>query len=153
MIAQNISFFCAPMTIDQAENWCEVAQEGWDRDVEHLFIVRRKESGEAIGCISAHEKLKDYDAYEIGYWLIPSAQKQGFALEMLIRILDHIADYFAPKRIVATTALDNNASSALLEKCGFAYIGLEDVPTVDPEYFRPSKLYARPLANMNEDRG
>jgi RimJ/RimL family protein N-acetyltransferase len=60
---------------------------------------------------------------EIGYSVVPSCRKQGYAAEIINALVDIAAGDSRMKRIIARTTKSNIASRAVLEKTGFKYTG------------------------------
>ena len=66
---------------------------------------------------------------EIAYGIAPAYQGRGYATEVANALIDFAASDPRVKRIRAHTLAQTNASTRVLEKCGFAKIG----ETIDPE--------------------
>ena len=65
---------------------------------------------------------------EIAYGIAPEYQGQGYATEAAAALVTYAVDHGA-RRIRAHTLPEANASTGVLKKCGFQFIG----PVVDPE--------------------
>ena len=61
---------------------------------------------------------EDWDIYDIGYCIDRKYWKQGYGTEVIGLLLDWIRDH-GGKKVTAEVAVENNASNALLVKCGF----------------------------------
>ncbi len=66
---------------------------------------------------------------EIGYGIAPSFQRQGYATEAARLITSFAFDSGHVKKVIAHTLAGPNASTRVLEKCGFSKAG----EIVDPE--------------------
>ena len=85
-----------------------------------MSMVELNESGNAIGMcgLLKREELEDVD---IGYAFLPEYTGKGFAKEAALSVLQNARDQHRLSRVVAITAIDNQASIRLLEKIGFNY--------------------------------
>ncbi|MEU9400194.1 GNAT family protein [Streptomyces sp. SID4985] len=81
----------------------------------------------------------------VGYWVAADQQNRGLASAALERVCDLARDRLGLHRVEASTLTDNTGSQRVLEKCGFAPIGLA------PEYlhingaWRDCRLFQRVL--------
>jgi ribosomal-protein-alanine N-acetyltransferase len=66
---------------------------------------------------------------EIAYGIAPSYQGRGYATEVANALIDFASRDARVKTICAHTLADTNASTRVLEKCGFKKVG----ETTDPE--------------------
>ena len=127
--AEIVSFMSWPMTIEQAQDWRNEAQEGYKNKTDFLYIARDKENNAAMGCIGLHDIRKDNkNSAEVGYWLSANAQGNGYATEMLNGIIDLAFDNLKLASLCATVAPHNEKSQNLLEKRGFKLIGETIIP-------------------------
>ncbi len=110
--------FIASLVGEAGEHYDETAVFG-------VMQVRRLDTGEAIGGIGFISAPVDGTA-EVGYGLAGSAQGQGFAAEALAGILTW-ATAQGLSAVVAMTALDNQASHRVLERCDFVRGEVVDV--------------------------
>ncbi|MFM9960779.1 MAG: GNAT family N-acetyltransferase [Planctomycetaceae bacterium] len=95
----------------------------------HGFKVRLREGGTIIGDAAFKGPPSEDGVVEIAYGIEPEYQGRGFATEAA-RALIEFARQAAGVRVVrAHTRHDNIASSRVLAKCGFRFVG--DV--IDPE--------------------
>ena|SRR5207244_11660779 len=77
---------------------------------------------------------------EIGYGIAPSYQGKGYASEAAAALVDFASRDPRVGTIRAHTLAETNASTRVLEKCGFKKIG----ETVDPENNLPVWRWERP---------
>lgn len=97
-----------------------------------LFAVELKATGVPIGMcgLIRREVLPDVD---IGYALLERYWNQGYASEAAAAVLDYGYKVIGLKRIVAITALDNEASANVLEKIGLQFERIVDLPGIGGE--------------------
>lgn len=86
---------------------------------------------ELIGCCG----LRPYDEgkYEIGFHLRPKFWGQGYAVEAAKKIIDYAFSVLKAEGLFAGHNPNNTASSKVLRKLGFQYIG--------DEFYEPTGLY------------
>lgn len=60
---------------------------------------------------------------ELGYWIEPDEQGNGYATEAAELVLTHAFDQLGLHKVWARTAHDNEASKRVLEKLGFEHEG------------------------------
>lgn len=144
-IADSVSFMEWPMTMAQAQLWCDKSQNVLASDTDYYFIARHKDMPAAIGCIGLHGQLDganlSHSERQVGYWVSADCQGQGYASEMLCAVLG-----FGLKNDItmfcATTAIDNPGSVRVLEKQGFVFKYKKDVQMLDGSE-RPSLYFER----------
>lgn len=96
-----------------------------DADDRHTFLVCHE--GSPLGSVA----LKDIDLEgrkaELGYWMAPEEQGNGYATEATRLCLTHAFEELGLHKVWARTVGDNTASNRVLEKLGFQREGvLED---------------------------
>src|SRR5262245_17141185 len=101
-----------------------------------LFAIELKETGVPIGMcgLIRRDVLPDVD---IGYALLERYWNRGYAYEAAAAVLDYGYKVIGLKRIVAITALDNEASARVLEKLGLQFESIISLPSLGGE----SKLF------------
>ncbi len=111
-----------------------------------------KSTGHLIGacgfvpCLSAFEQLPAFtsgdtpqhlslNSTEFGlfYAISPAYQRQGYATEAVKALVDYAFQHLRLKRIVATTAYDNNASIGVMRKLGMR---IEKNPRPEPPWLQ-----------------
>ena len=95
----------------------------------HGFAVVERESCLVVGSVGFKGAPADDGSVEIGYGIVSAFQRRGYATEATEA---SVAFAFADERVRvvrAHTLPQPNASTRVLEKCGFARIG----EVVDPE--------------------
>jgi len=92
-----------------------------DRPDQRGWVMTRKGGDRAIGTLWAGARRTGVS--EIGYMLIPSAVRQGYASEAVTRLLDLLFREEGQRRVFADTDPDNAPSNALLKRLGFTLEG------------------------------
>ena len=90
-------------------------------------------AGEIVGRISLRHRLNDFLARiggHIGYGVIPSQQRRGFATQMLRASLPICAGLGIEKALV-TCDVDNVGSKKVIENCGGIFEGISDCPELE----------------------
>ena len=81
------------------------------------WAVRLKDNNEFIGLVSL-DKYHDGLSTEVSYQFKPMWWGQGYAEEVIIKLIDYAFDELKFKRLVAETQSANIASCKLLKKVG-----------------------------------
>lgn len=123
--AQTISFMAWPMTMEQAQAWCDKSVLGAEKKTDYLYIARDNEQ-RPVGCIGLHSFKTD--VLEIGYWVSELHQGKGYASEMLTGVIDYAFRILNLQALYATVIPDNLKSLKLLQKNGFEITGKVDKP-------------------------
>lgn len=94
-----------------------------------LFAVELKETGIPIGMCGLIRRavLPDVD---IGYALLERYWNKGYGFEAAAAVLNYGYQVIGLKRIIAITALDNDASARVLEKIGLRFERIIDLPEI-----------------------
>jgi ribosomal-protein-alanine N-acetyltransferase len=87
----------------------------------HRLVVER-ESGLAVGGIGFFGPPQGGEV-EIGYGIVPSRQRRGYATEAVRAMVADVIDLEGVQSVIATVDLDNAASIRVLEKSGMALSG------------------------------
>lgn len=108
-----------------------------------MGAVVLKEAGEVIGVagIQPHRLAGDD---EIGWWIGPSFQRQGFASEIGAACLRYGLDVLKRQRIVAIADPENAASIRVMEKIGMRYLDTVSARSLEARY--PDELVVRYVA-------
>lgn len=102
-----------------------------------FYIVDLKVDGTSIGiCGLAKREMMEH--VDIGYSFLQRYWGQGYALEAARAMMNHARDVLGLQRVVAFTAIDNEASAKLLEKLGLRYEKTINLPG----YEGGSKLFS-----------
>ncbi len=95
----------------------------------HGFAVVHQESGEVIGSAGFKGPPDEDGMVEIAYGIVLSYQGRGYATEAAMALLEFAFNNGGVSLVRAHTLPENNASTRVLTKCGFEYVG----EVVDPE--------------------
>jgi [ribosomal protein S5]-alanine N-acetyltransferase len=126
--AEMISFLTWPMTLEQAQSWCQKSEEGIKSHREFLYLAHSKKTNEPVGCICLLIE-DDTTKAEIGLWIAEPWQGKGIATEMIRAIAEFAFQHLQLKKLIAKVAKQNPASRRAVEKIGFVSIGHEQKPT------------------------
>jgi len=110
------------------------------------WLLRRQSDGQLIGVLHLYELSHEVIAGRIahccvGYALVASARREGYGNEALHHLLAQTARLFGRTEARALSAAANEASEALLRRCGFKV--LEDRPL--HKYEEATRLWTREL--------
>jgi len=113
---------------DRAETreWLETAARVVSSNEEVKWAIEHE--GKAIGSIGFHEITWQVRAFrldrgELGYWLAPSHQKQGFMTEAVNAVVRYGFETIGLHKIMVTCFADNVASRRVIEKSAFRWVG------------------------------
>ena len=95
----------------------------------HGFVVIHRESGSAIGSAGFKGPPDEQGSAEIAYGIVVSHQSRGYATEAAAALIAFALESGQVRLVRAHTLPTPNASTRVLTKCGFAYIG----EVIDPE--------------------
>ena len=100
-------------------------------------LIERKRDGLPLGIcgLIKRDALQDVD---LGFAFLPEYRAQGYAYESAAAVLAYGHSVFGLKRIVAITSPDNDRSAKLLEKLGFTFEKMFQLPDDNEEV----KLFA-----------
>lgn len=95
-----------------------------------LWLVVRNEDGAPLGMcgLLKREALDDVD---LGFAYRPAFWRQGYAVEAGRAVLDLARDRFGLERVVAITLEENTGSIAVLQRLGFAFERVAQMPGDD----------------------
>lgn len=107
---------------DAAAIWAQFTNysAGWVLRGDGMFTVCQNDT--AVGFIFAGVEPGD-QAVELGFFIAPEAQRQGFAFEAAKAALEHLRS-LAPEAIVSYVDPANTASQALVSKLGGVKTGM-----------------------------
>ncbi len=111
---------------DDIEKYKEKA-ERWSSNYESgsyfHWVIEWKETGELIGTINWGNVEESCHMSDTCYMLAPKFWNKGIMTEVLKAILDYAFDEIELNRVQAEVFAGNNASSAVLKKCGMTLEG------------------------------
>lgn len=88
------------------------------------WVMELRSSQIPIGVIGITNIKREHLRGELGYWLLPEYQQQGYTIEAVKKILLFCFDSLSLNRIEAETETENWRSIALLQKLGFTKEGI-----------------------------
>jgi len=95
------------------------------------YAISRNSQGKREGLVAGAGYLgppKD-GTVEIGYSVIPTARRQGYATELVAALVSRAFEEPSVQQVIAHTSDANTASTQVLLRCGFARVG----PGSEPE--------------------
>jgi [ribosomal protein S5]-alanine N-acetyltransferase len=95
----------------------------------HGFVVVNRDNGWAIGTAGFKGPPDDVGAVEIAYGIVAEYEGRGYATEAAAALVTFAAESGRVRLVRAHTLPTPNASTRVLEKCGFQYTG----EVIDPE--------------------
>ena len=95
----------------------------------HGFFVAHRESGSVIGSAGFKGPPDSTGTVEIAYGIVPSFERRGYATEAAAALVDFAFASGQVRTVRAHTLPQPNASTRVLSKCGFGYLGT----VVDPD--------------------
>ncbi|WP_199861313.1 MULTISPECIES: GNAT family N-acetyltransferase [unclassified Roseovarius] len=108
-----------------------------------LFLVRREDQA-LLGAITLDNiRRGPAQAGTLGYWIGQAYARQGYMREAIAGVVHHAFDRLDLSRIEAACLPENQASRALLEKCGFKYEGVAQSYLQINGRWRTHVLYAQ----------
>ena len=81
-------------------------------------------TGKLVGKGGFHHLDWQLRRVEIGYWLRSSASGKGYCSEAVIALTSYARDQLAAVRVEIRSAVDNGASRAVAERCGYVFEGV-----------------------------
>lgn len=116
-ISRNLTdAFPYPYTLEDADDWIEATSR---HDPPRHFAI--EVGGELVGGVGVEPRSGEKEHVAgVGYWLAPTHWGQGFATEVLTRVVEYVFGAFPHiDRLEASVYGWNTASGRVLEKCGF----------------------------------
>lgn len=102
-----------------------------------LLLVKLKDGNVPIG-ICGIKKRDSLDLPEIGYAFLSKYRSMGYATESARAAIDYARKEIGLKRVAAITTPENEASIRVLEKIGFHFEKMVDLPDFETK----TKLFA-----------
>lgn len=88
------------------------------------WVIEWKETGELVGIINLGNVEESCMMSDTCYMLSPRFWNQGIMTEVLMAVLDYAFEEIGLNRVQAEVFAGNNASSAVLKKCGMSFEGI-----------------------------
>ena len=105
---------------EQSEKFCRESRVKWHARETLDFTVFRKEDGRLVGGSGLHTIDWSVPRFEIGYWIRASCERQGYASETVLALVDFARDRLGARRLEITSDARNAGSRRVAEKAGFA---------------------------------
>jgi len=87
-------------------------------------MISLKSSGDVVGIAGISEDTNPEEpGIEFSWFVLPEHQKQGYASEITLTMLEHVFVILKKERLFAETHPENIASNRVLEKLGFTNAG------------------------------
>ena len=112
------------------------------------WVICDKTTGLFLGAAGFNHYQEAHQKAELGYWLLPEHQRQGFAKEAVRFLCDWALTHCALHRIEALVETGNTSSAQLLLATGFRYEGTQVDCEIKNGHFISLGIYAR-LATDN----
>ena len=111
-------------------DWMAELREAQGADPWHYgFLILERQSGLAIGSAGFKGPTDVAGIVEIAYGVVPDYAGQGYATEAAAGLVGYARETGQATLVRAHTLPERNASTRVLEKCGFKHVG----EVVDPE--------------------
>jgi [ribosomal protein S5]-alanine N-acetyltransferase len=124
-----------PLTLEKLQRLYKIWEKRISKEEDEVWLnwaARENTLGELIGHFQSGVRL-DGDSY-IAYIVNSKYQRQGYAYESLIEIIDFLKTYMKLKNIKAWIDTRNKASIALVEKLGMKHVNF----IKNADYFKNS---------------
>jgi RimJ/RimL family protein N-acetyltransferase/ubiquinone/menaquinone biosynthesis C-methylase UbiE len=138
--------------IDARTSWDEeTVRQRLEFEVECLrehgvqYWLMERYDGTPVGCAGLHPVDRDDAEYELGFHVVRSEWRNGFAREAARAVLIHAFGELEAGAVFAGHHPENQASAALLEQLGFQRVGEDLYPPTG--LVHPSYLRRRPAAS------
>ena len=106
-----------PYEDGMAEKWIGSHQDRFEKDIEIVFAITIKGSGELIGAIGLTLNL-DHESAELGYWVGKPFWDHGYCTEAAQAVLHYAFIELRLNRIHARHFSHNPASGRVMQKVG-----------------------------------
>ncbi len=122
-------------SVEQVRDWIEGCQRRWLDGISYTWTAERKSDREVIGQASVAEP-GDPGVWSLAYWTHPDCWGQGYATEILQRIIDFAFETLGARCVWAAAATQNEASLRVLQKGGLHFL------RTNPDGYR---IHQRPI--------
>jgi ribosomal-protein-alanine N-acetyltransferase len=96
------------------------------------YTVIRKSDLVKLGVCGLYDR-DGLEGIDIGFAFLPQFEKQGYAFEAASELKEKAINVFNISQLSAITTSDNVESQRLLEKIGFGFVSLTQIPNDDEE--------------------
>lgn len=104
------------------------------------LAIFSREDGAFLGSVGLVRPNWAERRSEIGLWMLPTAQRQGYAAEACLRLMTHAFEAMDLARIDLYTRPDNGAVHSMAQRFGFTFDGL--IPPDPPLPGEPGEMAA-----------
>ncbi len=111
----------SPSSMAEIEEPLRRAQESWISGNEYSWTIESKENRDFVGWASLRRESGDRE-WSIGFWVHPSKQGRGFAVESAAAVLEFGFSRLDAKVITAAHAAWNTASGRVLQRIGMQHV-------------------------------
>jgi RimJ/RimL family protein N-acetyltransferase len=117
VIAENTARIPYPYTEAHAAAWIEDAAS---EDADRVLLAFLGEGGALVGAGGIEHNA---DGAELGYWIGAPFRGQGLGTELARALVDHAFEVWGVDRLTVRCRVTNAASRAVIERCGFQWMG------------------------------
>lgn len=121
-VAKNLAAIPFPFTEHHFRSALAETEQKRRSGDSRIFAVTRAMDGAFIG-MCASDRMAD-DDWEFGYWYGRSYWRQGYATEAAWAVMRHTFEDMGAQALTAGWFVDNPASGRVLQKLGFAPVGI-----------------------------
>lgn len=114
----------AEPSIDASESFCRHAFASSIERKEFRYLLRERDSGEFIGCISLHQIDWSVPKCEVGFWCRTSMSGHGYITEAVKALVDMAFELIHAERIEVLTDYENAGARLVSERAGFTLEGV-----------------------------
>ena len=99
------------------------SQKEWAAGTSYAWTIEKRDGTEFIGRIAIRD-TDEKDVWSLGYWTHPSVQKNGYATEVALAVVDLGFSRLGATSVVAAHATWNEASGKVLQRIGMLRTGI-----------------------------
>lgn len=110
-------------TLEETEEQMDWYERLWNERTGIWWGICKKGGNKLIGACGFNNYEEQHQKAELGYWLLPTHWRQGFASEAIKPVLEFGFEQMQLQRIEAFVEFGNKASGHLLEKFNFMHEG------------------------------
>lgn len=126
-IAEMTSRMPFPYGLGDAETFIDRCIRGEHEG--YVYAITQAETGHLMGFCSL-EKRERSGGFEIGFWLGEAYWGAGYATEAASALVDQAFRSTGAEHVHAVCRTVNARSRNVIAKCGFAFVGLDEIDTV-----------------------
>ena len=110
--------------LESMRNYFNKVEDDWDARTTVDFQWLDRATGQLVGKGGFHHIDWQHPRVEIGYWLRSSAIGHGYCTEAVNALTDYAKTHLGAVRAEIRSAVENAASRAVAERCGYALEGV-----------------------------